>query len=177
MGLFGSRKQAEALAAQLAQSRASEKQLAAELANSGALTKVEIEAQINAARQELSAIRTQVANERAVAAQAINAELATLNQLRNLVINVRDAGIVQDVGLYDFEHPAESSVALMAELSNVRLQIKEQIKNNTAWSATQNFTFNNSEAKGRKFVNDLAKLSLAAYNAVIRTGFYGGSIL
>jgi len=39
------------------------------------------------------------------------------------------------------------------------------VKNKTAATGSQSFTFNNSLAKGRKFVGDLSKLMLRGYNA------------
>ncbi|MDR6166783.1 uncharacterized protein YfcZ (UPF0381/DUF406 family) [Microbacterium paludicola] len=81
------------------------------------------------------------------------------------VIDLRNQIELQEFGLFDFEHPAESSVALATELESVRSEIKSKIKAGGATQATQNFTFNNSAAKGRKFVADMSKLLLRAYNA------------
>ncbi|MDR2380443.1 MAG: DUF4041 domain-containing protein [Bifidobacteriaceae bacterium] len=81
------------------------------------------------------------------------------------LLDVRSGFEVQDVGLYDFEHPAEDSAQLAGELAAVRAQIKETARRGEATLATKNFTFNNSTAKGAKFVAALSKLMLSAYNA------------
>src|SRR5690625_6032161 len=41
------------------------------------------------------------------------------------------------------------------------------VKNKTATSASQTWTVNNSEAQGRKMVNDMSKLLLRAFNAEV----------
>ncbi|MCV7133630.1 DUF4041 domain-containing protein [Mycobacterium hodleri] len=72
---------------------------------------------------------------------------------------------MQDVGLYQYHHPAESSVALKDALDSVQARIKQCVRDKAAISATTNFTFNNSAAKGRKFVSDMSRIMLRAYNA------------
>ena len=77
-----------------------------------------------------------------------------------------DEGIkMLDVGWTDYESPAASSVALKGQLDEVRATIKEMIRTGAAVDASETFTFNDSKAKGRKFVHDMAKMMLRAYNA------------
>lgn len=66
--------------------------------------------------------------------------------------------------MYDFEHPTEESGSLANELSALRLEIKQIVAQG---SATENFTFNNSAAKGKKFVKDMSKTMLSAYSAEV----------
>ena len=63
------------------------------------------------------------------------------------------------------EHPAEASVKLAGDLDQVRRQIKDAIRAKTAVRSVTGFTFNNSQKEGTKFVRDLTKLLLRAYNA------------
>ncbi|MDL5485943.1 DUF4041 domain-containing protein [Microbacterium wangruii] len=109
---------------------------------------------IAAAEQELARVRAE--------AQASETERA---QVQDEIVNLRDTAHLQEYGLFDFENPAESSVALATELEVVRAEIKRLVRAGDATAATSNFTFNNSAAKGRKFVNDMSKLLLRAYNA------------
>ena len=77
-----------------------------------------------------------------------------------------DEGVkMLDVGWTDYESPAASSVALKEQLDEVRATIKEMIRTGVAVDASETFTFNDSKAKGRKFVRDMAKMMLRAYNA------------
>lgn len=81
------------------------------------------------------------------------------------VVNLRDVASLQELGIFDFEHPAETSATLAGELEVLRSQIKDAVRSGRATVATQGFTFNNSAAKGRKFVSDMSKVLLRAYNA------------
>ncbi|EGF49984.1 hypothetical protein HMPREF9056_02937 [Actinomyces sp. oral taxon 170 str. F0386] len=49
----------------------------------------------------------------------------------------------------------------------MRSQIKEMIRNKVAIRAREGFTFNNSASQGRKFVADMSKMMLLAYNAEV----------
>lgn len=86
-------------------------------------------------------------------------------RIKRELIDLRHALEAQDVSLYDYEHPAESSTVLATELARVRESIKAMVRDKTTYTVSQNFTFNNSEAKGRKFTSDMAKTMLAAYNS------------
>lgn len=83
------------------------------------------------------------------------------------VLGIRyDEGIkMLDVGWTDYDSPAASSVALKEQLDEVRATIKKMIRTGAAVDASENFVFNNSKTKGRKFVRDMAKMMLRAYNA------------
>ncbi|QNO38749.1 DUF4041 domain-containing protein [Protaetiibacter sp. SSC-01] len=117
-------------------------------------TRDEIRAQIAAAHAELSSVRGSI--------HYAQQELASV---RSAVVDLRAAVDLQEFGLYDFENPAESSVTLATQLEQLRTQIKEAVRRGQATSATTNFTFNNSRAKGDKFVRDMSKLMLRSYNA------------
>ncbi len=110
--------------------------------------------QITAAELELARVRAE--------ARAAEVERA---RVQDEIIDLRETTNLQEYGLFDFENPAESSVALATELESLRSEIKRMVRSGEATVATSNFTFNNSAAKGRKFVNDMSKLLLRAYNA------------
>src|SRR5699024_1969406 len=74
---------------------------------------------------------------------------------------------VNDYGLYNFENPADDPVQYGDRLKAVKVRIKSMVKNKTATSASQTWTVNNSEAQGRKMVNDMSKLLLRAFNAEV----------
>ncbi len=93
---------------------------------------------------------------------AINAELATV---RGEVLDVRQVADRHNVGFYDYEHPAETSVKLADELGAVRARIKDKLREKTAVTTVSGFTFNGSTKEGAKFVRDLSALLLRAYNA------------
>lgn len=93
---------------------------------------------------------------------AANAELAAV---RSEVLDVRQVADRHNIGFYDYEHPAETSVKLADELAVVRARIKDKLREKTAVTTVSGFTFNGSTKEGSKFVRDLSALLLRAYNA------------
>ena len=81
------------------------------------------------------------------------------------IIGNRDRLVLEEVGLFDFEHPAESSAALATELESLRSEIRQAKKAGSAITAASNFTFNNSASKGQTFVNQMSRIMVRAYNA------------
>jgi hypothetical protein len=80
--------------------------------------------------------------------------------------NRRDTRLVlEEVWLFDFEHPAESSAPLATEVESLRSEIRQTNKLGTAITAMSNFTVSNSAAKGQTFVNQMSRIMLRAYNA------------
>ncbi len=147
IGLFGARSAARDLAEE-------NDQLRATLAQAGALELADIELKTAEARDALARLH----------AETTNAQ-RELGALRQQALDVRHAIDVQEFGLYDFEHPAEASAQLAAELSAVRLAIRKCVSDKRATSAITTFTFDGSAAKGRQFIDAMSKMMLAAYNA------------
>lgn len=106
------------------------------------------------ARKEVDRLRDEAATLR-----------AELSRLAAELIEPRHAVTIQELGLYDFEHPAEESASLANELSALRVEIKQMVSTGAATVASESVTFGNSAAKGRRFVKDMSKTMLSAYNA------------
>lgn len=147
VGLFGARKAAKSLTDE-------NDQLRHTLQQCGGLELADITLHTSQARDALAAVF-----------RDIKAHEAELDSMKSKIIDVRQAIDVQEFGLYDFEHPAEASAQFGAELSAIRLEIRRCVTAKQATEATSKFMFNNSAAKGRKFINDMSKMLLAAYNA------------
>ncbi|WP_314646722.1 DUF4041 domain-containing protein [uncultured Microbacterium sp.] len=111
--------------------------------------------------QEVDGVRAQVA----AASGELASRQADIASTEASLLDLRGAVEVQELGLYDYEHPAEDSVALATQLEALRADIKAAVRSGRATQATSNFTFNNSTAKGAKFVRDMSKLMLRSYNA------------
>lgn len=122
---------------------------------------VELEVEKQTLAEHLAAMRAQVEAENAKVAAAQREREAAARD----VVNLRDTASMQEFGLFDYEHPAENSVKLSGDLEALRTQIKQAVMQGQATTATANFTFNNSAAKGKKFVKDMSKLMLRSYNA------------
>lgn len=90
-----------------------------------------------------------------------------MRSLEESVVNVRDEVTLQGFGLYAYENPAEESVRLASQLEYIRGEIKAVVKNKKAVLGASVFSYNNSHAKGRTFVNKLSKIALRSYNAEV----------
>ena len=81
------------------------------------------------------------------------------------VVDLNDERVLQEVGIYRYHHPLETSAEYRDRLADLQGRIKEYVKRGDAIFASDLFTFNNSLAKGRKMTSDFSKLMLRAYNA------------
>lgn len=90
---------------------------------------------------------------------------ASKQELGNLGFQLQEVTGLFESGLTEYTNPARSAIQLKDELEVLRGKIKSALKSKTATRATENFTFNNSRAKGQKFVADMSKMMLRAYNA------------
>ncbi|WP_123731719.1 DUF4041 domain-containing protein [Rathayibacter sp. PhB152] len=173
---FGARKAARELAARVAElERAQERY--------GLLELTELDAEKVRRRAEIAeeqsrwksdiAARTAQEEARAAASRTVLEEIEThvarrrreFEDLENQIIGVRQTIDIQELGLYDYEHPAEASADLATRLEVVRSRIKTAIRDKNAARAASGFTFNNSQAQGKRFVSDMTKILLRAYNA------------
>jgi hypothetical protein len=80
-------------------------------------------------------------------------------------VELDDARLLQQVGIYHYHHPLEHAEAYRERLADLREQIKEMVKADKAIEASDRFSFNNSLAAGRRMTADFSKLMLRAYNA------------
>lgn len=80
------------------------------------------------------------------------------------LVDLDDERVLQEVGIYRYHHPLETSQEYRDRLQEIQDRIKGGIKGGTAVLASDMFTFNNSLAKGRRMTSDYSKLMLRAYN-------------
>lgn len=80
-------------------------------------------------------------------------------------VELNDAQVLQDVGIYRYHHPLETAAAYQDRLRGLEGRIAELVKSSEAIVKSDLFTLNNSLAQGRKMSADLGKLMLRAYNA------------
>ncbi|MGM7678740.1 DUF4041 domain-containing protein [Microbacterium sp. A94] len=80
-------------------------------------------------------------------------------------VDLDDARVLQDVGIYRYHHPLESAAAYQDQLRTLEKEIAALVLAGNAIVRSELFTFNNSLAQGRRMTDDLAKLMLRAYNA------------
>jgi hypothetical protein len=179
--VFGARKKARELAAQVVELRA-------QLDRLGGLTVIELEDRRDALEAEIAAQRVEIETERsqasaaleqkaAEAGAALKAELAAasaqkisldqkLATLREEVVVTEETALLQEAGIYEYQHPLEESVEYQDALKALREQIKAMTKKDGgAVSGSTDWQVNGSLPQGRKLVRDFSKLLLRAYNA------------
>jgi hypothetical protein len=95
----------------------------------------------------------------------LDAILEQINQAKRELVELNDALLLQQVGIYEYHHPLENADQYKDELTAIRQDVKDFVKNGTAILASDRFAYNNSLAQGRKMTSDFSKLMLRAYNA------------
>src|SRR5690606_2058885 len=86
--------------------------------------------------------------------------------LRAEVVVTEETALLQEAGVYEYQHPLEDSVEYQDALKSLRKQIKAMAKSEGgAVTGSTDWTVNGSLPQGRKLVRDFSKLLLRAYNA------------
>ncbi|MEV7549180.1 DUF4041 domain-containing protein [Amycolatopsis sp. NPDC089917] len=159
--MFGGRKRQEELDAALRENAA----LRQELQRLGALDAVQRQQEIAALAQRLQTGQDRYRQETAAMTSDLARFQAQLAELRAEVVETDDVRLLQQVGIYQYRHVLADAEAYKAELDRLKTAVKDMTKAKTAVESSDTFQYNNSVAKGRKFVGDLSKLMLRAYNA------------
>lgn len=140
--------------------------LQGELTRLGAMDVAQLAAERSRLQAEVAAVREQLNVERSLATRERSEIKAQLATLRQDVVETEETAILQEVGIYRYQHPLNDSVAYRAELSRIQDQIKAMVKKDGgAITASTTWQVDGSAAKGRKMVGDISKLMLRAYNA------------
>ncbi len=104
-------------------------------------------------RVELESLRTATATAR-----------DELESVRREVVETRDQALLQEVGIYEYHHPLDDSVAFKARLTGVQARIKDAARAGSAVRGSTNWTVNGSTREGTRMVREFSKLMLRAYN-------------
>lgn len=90
---------------------------------------------------------------------------AELEQLQVQLLKTSDALMLQEVGIYQYQHPLQNSVEYKVLLDKIDEQTKVLVKSSKAVTAITSWTVNGSEKDGKKMVKEVSKLMLRAYVA------------
>lgn len=150
--LFGARKRARELGGEV-------EHLRAEVQRLGAMESVQIQQEISALREQ----RAREAAEAEAARQRVQGEIGALQrqvgQLKQLVVELDDAAILQEVGVYEYAHPLADADAYKDRLASLRERIKAAArKDGGAVESTSSWTVNGNAAEGRRMVTQTSKL-------------------
>lgn len=90
---------------------------------------------------------------------------AELAELRSQLVETRAQMLLQEIGLYEYIHPLDSSAQYKDVLIQLRAKMAECVKRNAAVASVKRWAINGSDQQGAKMVVDFSKLVLRAYNA------------
>ncbi|WP_229830241.1 DUF4041 domain-containing protein [Actinoplanes ianthinogenes] len=89
-----------------------------------------------------------------------------LDAVRQQVVVTEEQALLQEAGIYRYQHPLSDAVAYQDALARLQEQIRVMAKpDGGAVLAASGWTVNGSAAQGRTMLRDYAKLMLRAYNA------------
>lgn len=98
----------------------------------------------------------------------LEAKIKTLrdqyNDLRRQIVETNDVMLLQEIGLYKYSHPLDTSDQYKAMLDEIEVACKQKIKAGSAVTSTKKWAINGSDKEGAKMVSDFSKLILRAYN-------------
>ncbi|WP_086826267.1 DUF4041 domain-containing protein [Allokutzneria sp. NRRL B-24872] len=157
--MFGRKK---AAIAQLQQENALLRQ---EMQRLGAMDVFQVQQERAAVTQQVQEQRARFESERAALAAQQAVQQKQFDALSAAIVQTNDALLLQEVGVYAYRHVLADAEAYKRELEDIKQRMTSMVKQKTAVRGSESFHYNNSLAKGRKFVGDLSKLMLRAYNA------------
>jgi hypothetical protein len=85
-------------------------------------------------------------------------------QLQAQIIETRNICLLQEVGIYQYSHPLDSSAEYEDALAALNGEMQGSVKTGSAVTGTRKWAINGSEKEGAKMVGDFCKLMLRAYN-------------
>lgn len=85
-------------------------------------------------------------------------------EIRERLIELDDKLTLQEAGVYEYHHPLENADAYKDALEQIRDEIRETIRSGAAIASNSRFAFDNSIAKGEKFVTEISGLALNGFN-------------
>lgn len=89
---------------------------------------------------------------------------AQYDELRRQVVETSDVMLLQEIGLYKYAHPLDSSDQYKGLLAQIEAECKQRVKDGSAVTATKKWAINGSDKDGSRMVADFSKLILRAYN-------------
>jgi hypothetical protein len=95
---------------------------------------------------------------------ALHTTRSELAAARSELVVVREEQILQEIGIYEYEHPLDHSALYKDQLDKIKAAYKALAKQGDAVASISTWTVNGSEAEGRRMVADTSKLLLRAYN-------------
>ncbi|MEX2108665.1 MAG: DUF4041 domain-containing protein [Solirubrobacterales bacterium] len=181
VSFFGARKKAKEMAAEVASLREDLDRLGAlsilELEERRSSLQRDIDQQLGQLESDKQAAAAELEKQASDATESLERELAQasaekaqldqhLEELRSEVVVTEETALLQEAGVYEYQHPLSDSVEYQEALKSLREQIKTMTrKDGGAVLGSTQWHVDGSLPRGRKMVRDFSKLMLRAYNA------------
>ena len=154
------RQRAEGLEAQLTELQAQYAQLQALTTKIGAMDVLDVQRLIEQEKEKLAVARQETLRaEREVAALAQRS-----SDLQGQILVWEETLLLESFALYEPKFKLITSQEYKSHLDSVRNRQKAMIKSAEAATGNMNWTVNNSNAQGRKLVNDMIKFVIRSFN-------------
>lgn len=164
--LFGARRLAKQLYADLLQTRQMFESQQRSMRELGVLSALELQERKKQLQDELVERQRQADLERQAAAAEMAAVRSDIDRLRQSLVTTEENVLLQEAGVYKYQHPLDDVVAYERELEAIESEIKTMVKRNGgAVLAEINWSVNGSEKEGRAMVREFSTLMLRAFNA------------
>lgn len=146
--------------------RAERDELRAQFDRLGAMTVVQLEANAKELETDIAAQRARMEREREAEKTALDVLKKQLADARKAIVETEDLALLQEAGIYHYQHPLTDAVAYERELEKIDDEVKAMTrKDGGAVQTTTNWSVNGSATEGKKMVRDFSKLMLRAFNA------------
>lgn len=154
------RKQVTDLERQLEDAIAQNAQLHAQVRKLGAMDAVALQSHIQREQENLASIRSTISG----AEHDVRNLNAKIDSLRSEVLALEETLLLESFALYEPKFKLTSSHEYKEKLDAIRELQKSMIKSGSAATGNMGWTVNNSQAEGRKLVNDMIKLVIRSFN-------------
>ena len=94
-----------------------------------------------------------------------NQAASEVKNLEDQLLRTSDSVLLQEVGIYQFDHPLQNSVEYKPLLDQIEAKMKALVKTDKAVTAATGWIVNNSAKEGQKMLKEVSKLMLRAYVA------------
>jgi hypothetical protein len=137
-----------------------------QLAKLGALGHLQLEKRRRELEREVEDQKLRLQREQVEAMAALEGIRHEARRAQERIVATEDLEMLQEVGIYRYQHPLTDVVAYQNALESLESSIKMMVKKDGgAILATTSWQVNGSASEGRAMVRDFSKLMLRAFNA------------
>ncbi|MGY3621537.1 DUF4041 domain-containing protein [Bradyrhizobium sp. USDA 10063] len=148
--------------------QAENERLKSQMGELGVLPVAELEVKRADLASEVDALTKRLASERASIEQERAVLQKQISDARQTIVETREIALLQEAGIYEYNHPLREVVGYESALKRLHDAIKVAVKSDGgAIQCATNWEVNGSQSEGKKMVREISKLMLRAFNAEV----------